>query len=115
MLEITIPFPPSLNSYYRHVGHKVLISARGRAYRTEVVTIIRMMRLKRFNDKRVIVSIMMHPPDKRRRDVDNYLKVVFDSITHSGLWSDDSNVDKLSIERGEIVREGRMVVRIAEM
>lgn len=113
MIELTLPFCPSQNSYYRHVGNKVLISKHGRAYRREVVALIALQRLKRFKDSRVVVSIMMRPPDKRRRDLDNYMKVLFDSITHSGLWDDDCQVDKLTIERGDVVKHGCMIVRIA--
>ncbi len=115
MLELLLPFPPSLNSYYRTVNNRILISKRGREYRNEVVGLVVLQRLKRFDDNRVEVSIMLRPPDKRRRDLDNYLKVVFDAITHSGLWSDDSNVDRISIERGEVIKDGLLVVRIAEI
>ena len=93
----------------------MLISKPGRLYRKEVVALIALQRLARFNDKRVEVTIKMRPPDKRRRDLDNYLKVIFDTITHSGLWSDDSNVDKLSIERGEVVKDGMMIVQITAL
>ena len=112
MIELMLAFPPSLNSYYRHVGNKVLISKRGRIYRQSVVSIITLMRLRRFANKRIQVAILMQPPDNRRRDVDNYMKVIFDSITHSGLWNDDSQVDKLSIERGDVIQHGMMVVRM---
>lgn len=114
MIELALPFPPSLNRYYRHVGNKVLISENGRLYKDEVSQTIKFLRLKRFENKRVAVFITMRPPDHRRRDVDNYLKVLFDSITKSGLWDDDSQVDLLSIERGKNTPQGMMVVRIQE-
>jgi crossover junction endodeoxyribonuclease RusA len=35
-VTIKLPWPPSDNHYYRHVGPKVLISRDGRAYRARV-------------------------------------------------------------------------------
>ena len=33
---LSLPWPPSVNVYWRHVGAKVLISAEGRAYAKSV-------------------------------------------------------------------------------
>ena len=35
--EFELPWPPSVNHYYRHVGPRVLISRDGRKYRERVV------------------------------------------------------------------------------
>jgi Holliday junction resolvase RusA-like endonuclease len=40
MLIPELPFPPSLNHYYRRLGHVTLISRRGRAYRDAVVALL---------------------------------------------------------------------------
>ena len=52
-------------------------------------------------------------PDKRRRDLDNLLKATLDSLTHAGVWSDDSQIDALSIRRFPI--GGMLKVRIEEI
>jgi crossover junction endodeoxyribonuclease RusA len=54
--------------------------------------------------------ITAHPPDKRRRDLDNILKCLLDSLTHAGVWDDDSQVDELAVIRGEIVPGGKVKV-----
>lgn len=61
---------------------------------------------------RVSVEISLHPPDKRKRDLDNYLKGVLDALTHVGIWDDDSQIDKLTIKRGIIVKGGYVDVSI---
>ena len=36
MIELTLPWPPSTNTYYRNIAGKTLISAKGREYRAAV-------------------------------------------------------------------------------
>lgn len=38
------------------------------------------------------VWLEAYPPDKRRRDIDNLLKAVFDSLQKSGIILDDSQI-----------------------
>ena len=47
-----------------------------------------------------------------RRDIDNVLKATFDSLTHAGVWGDDSQVDRLHIQRGDVVKDGRLLVTV---
>lgn len=50
----------------------------------------------------VSVVIEAFPPDKRRRDLDNLLKGLFDSLTHAGVWLDDYQVNDVRIFRSTI-------------
>ena len=36
MIEITLPWPPSVNTYWRNFDGRMIISARGREYRETV-------------------------------------------------------------------------------
>lgn len=117
-MRLTLPFPPSLNTYYRHCviplksgrGRSVtLISKPGREYRADVVRIagggVAL-------SGRLAVTLELFPPDKRSRDVDNHAKAVLDALTHAGVWSDDSQIDELHIYRREIERGGELIVTI---
>ena len=114
--EFELPYPPSLNSYYRHVGAKVLISEKGRAYRAEVERVVRYLRRAgrvpaEPMSGELVVEVYIDPPDKRTRDVDNLPKSVLDALTKSGLWSDDGEIYRLVLERRrEVVRGGRLTV-----
>ncbi len=105
MIEIVLPFPPSTNTYYRHLSGgsaagRSLISAAGRKYRQAIQEQALVQRWKRFKpEERLAVEIDAWMPDRRRRDLDNMLKSTLDSLTHAGLWSDDSQIDSLKIVR----------------
>lgn len=112
--EVELPYPPSVNTYWRHVGAKVLISAGGRKYRKDVGLILKCYRVKKLVGP-LAVEIEMHPPDARRRDVDNILKAVLDSLAHGGLYEDDSEIDDLRVVRKGLWRNGKAVVRVREI
>jgi crossover junction endodeoxyribonuclease RusA len=111
-----LPWPPSVNSYWRHVTLKnrtaVLISKEGRAYR-ELVG--RVLGPQRRTDKRLDVSIVAFPPDARARDLDNLLKSLLDAMTHGGVWTDDSQIDCLQILRGKKMTGGGVRVVVTEL
>lgn len=111
-VTLELPYPPSTNRYWRHVGHKVLISAEGRAYRktvaAETVLVARV-------DGRLRVEVLAYPPDRRRRDLDNALKCLLDSIKDAGIFHDDEQIDDLRIMRRDVFRGGKVVVTIERL
>lgn len=80
----------------------MLLSQKGREYRKAVVEQVLIQRGAKLYQGRLGVEIVAHVPDKRRRDLDNMLKAVLDSLTHAGVWADDSLIDELTIKRGPI-------------
>ena len=108
-LEFDLPWPPSVNNYYRHVGPRVLISRAGRKYRTMAVS--RLGGLKKLSGA-VSLSLECYPPDRRRRDLDNLLKCLQDSITAAGVLEDDSQIRRLQMEMLEPIEGGLVHVRL---
>ena len=112
--ELELPWPPSVNHYYRHVGSKVLISRDGRGYRERIVNKLKLENITTFSGP-VELFIELYPPDGRRRDVDNSLKCLLDTFTHGGLYRDDSQIFKLTvIKRDPMPPDGMAYVRIEE-
>ena len=64
---------------------------------------------------RVGVSVVLHFADKRRRDLDNCLKGLFDALTHAEVYQDDSQIDKLYIVRGAPEKPGKASVFVWEL
>ena len=113
-MKLTLPWPPSVNRYWRNVKGRTITSADGRRYREEV-----MWKAGAAHGKfttPVSVEIMAWYPDKRRRDIDNVLKAPLDALTHAGVWSDDSLIKSLSIRKaGYSQREPRLEIEIKEL
>jgi crossover junction endodeoxyribonuclease RusA len=113
MIEIELPFPPSVNHYYRRVGLRTLISRKGRAFRSTVCARLATLGVRRLAGP-LHIQIEIYPPDRRRRDLDNVQKALLDALQHGGLYDDDSQIVKLDIEKRGCVAGGRTIVRIRE-
>jgi crossover junction endodeoxyribonuclease RusA len=110
-MRIELPYPPSINHYWRRVGAKTLISKEGRRYREAVAAICQEQRIA-FGDVALSLSITAHPPDRRRRDLDNLLKAPLDAMQAAGVYQDDYQIEVIHLERGECVRNGSLIVEI---
>lgn len=107
-MRITLPWPPSVNRYYRSpnkgaLAGRTLISQEGRAYREVVAALVMESRQSAGLACPLVVDIEAHMPDKRRRDLDNLMKSLLDSLTHAGVWLDDSQIVDLRIRRAPTI------------
>jgi crossover junction endodeoxyribonuclease RusA len=112
MMQLTLPYPPSANRYYRNVGRRTLISREGRAFRDKVRSILPAG--PALHD-RLAVYVEVFPPDRRRRDLDNTQKALLDALQYGGVYHDDSQIDLLHIERREVIKGGKVVVHIEKL
>jgi crossover junction endodeoxyribonuclease RusA len=119
MVEIELPYPPSANRYWRHVGPRVLISREGRAFRRNVCALLAWGGgngpRKPPSGGRIALLMDAFPPDRRRRDLDNIQKPVLDALEHAGVYEDDSPIDLLITRRRDVVAGGRLEVRVNEL
>lgn len=111
MLELDLPYPPSVNHYWRQVGARTLISRGGRAFRQSVCSILAAHGVRPL-DGPLEVAVDLFPPDRRRRDLDNALKSLLDALAHGGAYHDDSQTARLTVERRDVVPQGRTRVAI---
>ena len=111
-LDAILPYPPTVNTYYRHVGFRVLISREGRRYRKMVVSRLAGARPL---EGRLSLAATLYPKDRRRRDADNVLKSLLDSLAHAGTMHDDSQIKVLHVVMNEPDGEARVEVRMEEL
>jgi crossover junction endodeoxyribonuclease RusA len=97
MSELTLPWPPSVNTYWRTFQGRMIISEKGRQYRKDVADQVLIQRGSKNFAGKMRVEIQAFRPDNRRRDLDNLLKAILDGCTHAGVWVDDSNIVDLRI------------------
>ena len=148
MIEIELPFPPSVNHYYRHClfpvkgavaklagllrsgmplgkmlqaimglfRNAVLVSKKGREYRTAIERQLFLEHVKGFPAHcRLSIIVVTYQPDRRRRDLDNLWKCLLDSLKFACAFADDSQFDRKLIERGPVDTGGGFIkVRIEE-
>jgi Holliday junction resolvase RusA-like endonuclease len=100
MFKLKLPFPPSVNTYWRHVGNRVLVSKKGRQYQATVSSLLHRKKIQPLEGN-LIVDIRLVPPDHRRRDVDNSLKALLDAMQFGGAYLDDSQIVRLTVEKFE--------------
>ncbi len=108
-INFLLPYPPSINTYYRTFRGRVLISKQGRVYRKTVEEELAGVSTVH---GRVAVEIRVFPPDRRRRDLDNVQKPLLDAIEHAGVIEDDSMIDDLHTIRGEQIPDGVVSITI---
>lgn len=116
MLTFELPWPPSVNRYYRHVGFKTLLSREGRIFRKEVCALLGGGSFRKPPmEGRIALCMDAFPPDRRVRDLDNLQKGVLDSIQQAGVYRDDSQIDLLLTRRRTVVPGGRLIIDVMEM
>lgn len=129
MIELTLPWPPSVNSY-KKVG-RLITTKNGKLYQTRINTQetkefyyyvwlkIRSLKVTTRMEMPIGATISMqvhaYPPDDKKRDLDNILKALCDSLVKGGLLQDDSQISRLFIERCSIIAKGQVIVRIEEL
>lgn len=102
---LTLPYPPSVNTYWRTFRGRMLISKAGRDYRSGVMSAALSERWEGLGVDLLSVTIRAYMPDARRRDIDNAFKAPLDALAHAGVYADDSQIRRLSIEHCGIDRE----------
>jgi crossover junction endodeoxyribonuclease RusA len=113
-VTLTLPWPPSVNKYWRTFQGRMIISAEGRSYRKAVADQVLIQRGAKHYAGKLRVVIEAFRPDNRRRDLDNLLKAVLDGCTHAGVWEDDSNIVDLRIYWADSIG-GMLKVKVSEV
>jgi len=105
-----VDFPPSINNYYSFNRHGIFIKAAGRRYRERCAADVREQNCKVQVSDSLHVTLVLHAPDRRRRDLDNYQKCLLDALTHAGVWEDDSQLEQMAVFRGHPVSGGKVAI-----
>ena len=111
MIQLTLPFAPTVNSYWGFHGARRFVSTRGVYFRYLVAGIVGKLGMEPLTG-RLSVYVAVYPPDKRVRDLDNLCKGLLDSLTYSKLYIDDSQIDKLTLERKPKFPGGKLELTI---
>jgi len=113
IVQYELPYPPTVNTYYRRVGSRTLISKRGREYRQRVAGAVLIQGRVHFAGE-IRMRIWIIPPDRRKRDLDNLLKAPLDALEKARVYDNDSQICQIDIERLdlEVTDGGGMLIEI---
>ena len=112
---LELPFPPSMNTYWRNFRGRTVLSKAGRQFKENVQNYIIENNIPKFGDKKLKITMILRPRDKRKVDIDNRIKAVLDSLEDAGVFDDDFQVDHLEMIRGEPLKGGLIRVLIEEL
>lgn len=112
---LILPYPPSVNTYWRANGKRRFLSKAGVEFKKAVAEYVIDNNIPKFGDARLSMDIIISPRSKRIFDLDNLLKAILDSLMDAGVYDDDSQVDKLSIARGKPTKGGACVLVIEKL
>ena len=104
--------PLSTNHIYKRHGFTIYMSAEGKAMKEAYQWEITSQWKEKLTYRNVEVEIKLFFGDKRKRDVDNYNKLVLDAMTGI-VYDDDKQITKITIERQlkKLKEEGKIEFR----
>jgi crossover junction endodeoxyribonuclease RusA len=112
MLVLNLPLPPSVNHYWGQHGHRRYVSKAGVAFKEQVNAYVLEYKVPRLGTARLEFQVTLYPKDRRKQDIDNRIKALWDALAEAGVFDNDEQIDVLIVNRGEIKKNGGCLVMI---
>lgn len=120
MTPLELPYPISVNRYWRNFRGRSVVSAEARKYKADVAVLARQAGLQGVLLGPVVLVAVLHPKKPQRAgkgparciDLDNAMKVAIDAL-QGVAYVNDSQLVGISIRRGEPVPGGALVVSVS--
>ena len=112
-LILELPFPPSVNHYLGRRGHQTYKTAKAKAYNADVYALVLQAHANLRLDVPLTVWYQYWFPDRRKRDVANYEKVLTDSMVTANLMVDDYLIFDIRQTKMGFCKDGRVKVIIS--
>lgn len=117
MLEFTLPYPPTINTYWRAVktkyGIRFYISKKGKEFRKESFYFL--PKLSNPKNNYLHLDLEIYPPDNRVRDIDNVLKPTLDCLMSANLIEDDYLIASLSVNKNQKEKPGYIACKLKDI
>lgn len=125
-LELCLPWPPSVNHYYGNASVKLKATGKhtviryitkiGKQYKHDVKIMVDANGAVSFGNTKVQVLVILHPILGRKKvDIDNYHKALFDALEHACVFNNDHQIRCLGTVMSHPVHGGRVNITIKEL
>ena len=114
-ITLMLPLPISINHYWRRAYGRMILSQAARQFTREVWVVVHTAwpaQIPRPLRGALELTITLHAPDRRVRDLDNCAKSVQDALMKAGAFADDHQIDALHVLRGACQRPGCAVITL---
>ncbi len=117
MLVLNLPLPPTVNHYLKSSGFRRYLSKEAIQFKQQVADYVSEYKLPKLGTARIEMHITIYFANKRRQDLDNRVKALWDALggNGAGIFDDDEQIDILMVQRGEIKKGGGCLVLIQEI
>ena len=112
MLILNLPLPPSINHYWGTHGHRRYVSKAGVLFKEQVSNYVAEYQVPKLGTARLEFQVTLYPKDRRKQDIDNRIKALWDALADAGVFDNDEQIDILIVHRGEIKKGGGCLVMI---
>jgi crossover junction endodeoxyribonuclease RusA len=112
VIEITVPYPPSSNRYWRVDRGTTHLTAAARRYKQDVAALAHEAGVRAPIAGPVAVELHVYRP-RRAGDLDNRIKLLLDSL-QGAVLSNDSQVTEIHAYRHDDKARPRVEVTVAE-
>jgi crossover junction endodeoxyribonuclease RusA len=111
-VKLTLPIPVSANRYWRNFRGRMVISAEAKAYKAEVWGLAKEAGAQLMAGELSLTMIVYRPA--KRGDLDNYTKILADSL-QGVLYDNDSQIVRILAERHDDKHNPRVEVEISQV
>lgn len=110
--EFKMPWPPSVNMYWRAHGGRNILSKKGRAYKESVSKLYMLNRWSKqaLGQRKVILYARSYPGSARIYDIDNIWKAPIDCLKNLDIIHDDSQIVVLIAKKCRICLKSPHVI-----
>ena len=111
MLVLNLPLPPSVNHYWGTHGHRRYVSKAGVMFKEQVSDYVAEFQVPKLGAARLEMQVTLYPKDRRKQDIDNRIKALWDALADAGVFDNDEQIDVLLHRRpgGDLLRQ--LIVR----
>ena len=115
MIVLNLPLPPTVNTYRTIFRNRMGVSKEGREFKLKVQDYVIEHNVPKMGQKRLQMQVTLYPRDRRKQDIDNRIKALWDALADAGVFDNDEQIDILIVQRGEIRKGGGCLVMIDEI